>query len=605
MDGTPAPAARRWLERWGRPLLAGAALALIAGLWAARAAQVRHGLRGYREAHSEEFRSREFPGLSERDLVLLSTAHSTDQRPAGSYTLVPERKPPGTVRIGVFGCSFVHGAEVAPGADFPSRLGARLAAAGRADVEVINFGVGGYGMHQSALLWQLAGRRWDLDYVLFNLYPFHEQRDASFVHGALDFAPIHSRFVLRGGEAVRIDPLGATRLEAAESYSRFATPWRYARYDARGPAFLRALLPRGRELARNPFYYFPGGVAAEARQLYPALFARVAAEGGHGLIVVCNGAASRRHAAALRERGVEVIAARASDLARQRPSLYLAPLGHLGALGNELVAAELAAALTGAGRPRLPLLEIEPLDAYPAAAGSPRRLRPGHRPALWIGPHRVATLHGGMPGGSRRTPFRPLGTAALLDVSTGQELVFLPLAEPLAGGEPIELAFRLDGRPVRAAVGAVEATAPVLGRPRWTGGIAGDGWSLPDGGLDLAGAIALRSDRRLSDLEILVAGRPALHGEPRPADPGERRFRLRPAVPLVHARAEAGGPVAAGDLPARGTLDLVLAFHDPRRNRPLPRIPVAAYRRRTVVLSAPEPPLPPPAAPAGFGRLPG
>lgn len=42
---------------------------------------MRHGLRGYPDAHSDDFRPRDFPGLSARELVLLGTAHSTDYRP--------------------------------------------------------------------------------------------------------------------------------------------------------------------------------------------------------------------------------------------------------------------------------------------------------------------------------------------------------------------------------------------------------------------------------------------------------------------------------------------------------------------------------------------
>ncbi len=61
--------------------------------------------------------------------------------------------PPGVLRIAAFGDSFVHGTEVGNADTWPARL-----AALRPGLEVLNFGVGGYGVDQAWLRWRRDGR---------------------------------------------------------------------------------------------------------------------------------------------------------------------------------------------------------------------------------------------------------------------------------------------------------------------------------------------------------------------------------------------------------------------------------------------------------------
>lgn len=67
------------------------------------------------------------------------------------YAAVP---PPGVVRIAAFGDSFVHGDEVTTEEAWTTRLERT-----RPDLEVLNYGVGGYGIDQALLRYEREGRR--------------------------------------------------------------------------------------------------------------------------------------------------------------------------------------------------------------------------------------------------------------------------------------------------------------------------------------------------------------------------------------------------------------------------------------------------------------
>jgi len=94
-----------------------------------------------------------------RRLVRTTTAGLRDREPT-------VEKPPGTVRIAVLGDSFTEALQVAAEETFWAVLERALqscpAYAGRA-VEVINFGVGGYGTAQELLTWREQASRYAPD----------------------------------------------------------------------------------------------------------------------------------------------------------------------------------------------------------------------------------------------------------------------------------------------------------------------------------------------------------------------------------------------------------------------------------------------------------
>ncbi|MHC4493935.1 MAG: SGNH/GDSL hydrolase family protein, partial [Planctomycetota bacterium] len=71
------------------------------------------------------------------------------------YASVPG---PGALRIAVFGDSYTYGAEVRDEDSWPRVLERDLGERG-IPTEVLNFGVGAYGMGQAYLRWRILGRR--------------------------------------------------------------------------------------------------------------------------------------------------------------------------------------------------------------------------------------------------------------------------------------------------------------------------------------------------------------------------------------------------------------------------------------------------------------
>jgi lysophospholipase L1-like esterase len=81
------------------------------------------------------------------------------------YTLDP---PDGVLRIAAFGDSFTHGNEVERTDSWAYQLETILNEQG-VHAEVLNFGVGGYGLDQAYLRWQQQGRAYQPDVVLVGL----------------------------------------------------------------------------------------------------------------------------------------------------------------------------------------------------------------------------------------------------------------------------------------------------------------------------------------------------------------------------------------------------------------------------------------------------
>jgi hypothetical protein len=86
-----------------------------------------------------------------------------------------ERGPhPGVTRIAIFGCSQTFGQGVADDETYSARLAAKLPG-----VEVLNFGVGGYGTDQMLLYYEMVGVPFRPDVVVLAFASYHIERNVS------------------------------------------------------------------------------------------------------------------------------------------------------------------------------------------------------------------------------------------------------------------------------------------------------------------------------------------------------------------------------------------------------------------------------------------
>lgn len=111
-----------------------------------------------------------------------------------SYAPAP---PPGVFRILTVGDSFTHGDQVAFADTWQQEL-ERL----RGDLEVVNFGVGGYGTDQAVLRWERDGSALRADLVVLGIWPENIARNLSVVRYFLQPAGgflAKPRFVLEDG----------------------------------------------------------------------------------------------------------------------------------------------------------------------------------------------------------------------------------------------------------------------------------------------------------------------------------------------------------------------------------------------------------------------
>ncbi len=273
-----------------------------------------------------------------------------------AFTKYPKEKPPGVVRICAHGDSYTQGQETDTDLDYPSLLQKLFESQGAGNVEVVNFGMYGFGLQQSYMLWDAVARDFSCDFHLFGPRGFWAVRDTTF--GALaSWSPyyLHARYALEDGELELIEVFGDTYKERFEGHFAFLPRWRYWRYSRRAPMFLHALVPEGREL-ENPFYYDRRDMHEEARQMQQILLAKMLAEDAAPILIGHHRADVVAMADALAEDDLSAV---------QFPEIftlpYLAPYSHAGPLGNQLAAELFHAQLTGR-RGQLPILELADLD---------------------------------------------------------------------------------------------------------------------------------------------------------------------------------------------------------------------------------------------------
>ena len=203
---------------------------------------------------------------------------------ASSFVNFDTQKRPGTIRIGCFGDSYTYGDEVGGSFDYPGLLQTIFRREGYDDVEVINFGSSWYGFSQAFIMWQYVGRNYDLDYVLLGPAAFEFlERETTFNHTVTtsgespDF--MHARFIVKDKQLKMLKVYGDTYESRFRNYFRFIPFKRYLFYDTNTPPFLACLLPRGKELKRNPFYYYKGTTRQEARAIHALQLLAMAAHG--------------------------------------------------------------------------------------------------------------------------------------------------------------------------------------------------------------------------------------------------------------------------------------------------------------------------------------
>jgi hypothetical protein len=141
--------------------------------------------------------------------------------------------PAGTMRIALFGDSYIHGDEVGFEETIGAQLESRLRAAGF-DVEVLNFGVSAYGTDQAFLRWRSLGKTFAPEVVIQGLFIANVTRNLNVIRsiksprGGIPFSK--PRFVLQGETLLPINVPTLPPARVVGVLEDFSS-WEYARYE--------------------------------------------------------------------------------------------------------------------------------------------------------------------------------------------------------------------------------------------------------------------------------------------------------------------------------------------------------------------------------------
>jgi hypothetical protein len=374
-----------------------------------------------------------------------------------------KEKNTGIMRIGCFGDSFTGGDEVGVKFDYPGLLQKIFIENGFHNIEVINFGSAWYSFAQTYILWKEVGSNFQLDFLMIgpSCLNFYE-RNLTFNHAWSDshqtYELLHARYIIENNKLKLIDVVGSSQDSRIKNYFSFFPFLRYLRFDINSPAFLASLLPSGRTLHINPFYYKRGGINKEIEQLYSLFLSDMAAS--HSKVLVgqydgdCVAMAKQLHKPNLN----------AFRLGRPRHFPYLTPRGHNSPCGNLLVAQQMFNALT---KKEKNLLEI--LTTFDIGEPSPGLLEIKKLPlreydglAIEIAGVELGGFFHGYD--DYRAPTKEFyikqgGAAAFLAVKSNDasilDGVFVPLDVTLDGHMNLELSMVLKGKYVRAPLAPV------------------------------------------------------------------------------------------------------------------------------------------------------
>lgn len=470
-------------------------------------------LRDYDTVIQDGFAKQEFPFLDQHQITQLGMAHRPGFQPTSSYAHFSPHKADHKTRIGIFGCSFVKGSEAMAGQDFPSHLQRVFQGLGNGEVEILNFGVGAFGVQQSFLLWQYLAGDFDLDYTIYSLYGFHRQRDDTFIMLDTLYAPVHARYVLDTHDLRLIEAAGDDRREASARYFSLIPKLNVLRFDAKTPPQIRALLPFGRTLESNPFYY-RADRNQEITELYGRIFDEMADRSRKFLLLVHDAKSQSLVLSDSFKAEVTSIRTSTEKYTWDRSSFFRAPNNHPSALGYLALARETHAVINGSQDVDLPDIEI--LDSIPGEAAKQPEGHLAEFDEVFLSLNETPAAAFVRASDQRRSSpvsFQSSSTQSLVDVSGIRNTRFIALRGPIPGLQ-VRLRFLIDGRMVNVEIGTVsligEGNVGVLDR-HWIER-TGDDWRLIDHKQGGALALALISQKEIISIDLVVGETPVLKG---------------------------------------------------------------------------------------------
>jgi hypothetical protein len=398
------------------------------------------------------------------------------------------------------------------------------------NVEVINFGVCGYGMNQSHMLWENLGRHYDLDYLVFFPEPFHEKRDRTFESGADFLGGIHARYILEGTKVKMVPVVGSNREEVSELYYSFLPPWTYWRYDEKPQGFLRSM---GNGQGRNPLYYRLFRKQAETMEIWRLLFEDVARRSPH-LLVVSQDEVILALQAQLHQPNIQFLKSKLPAL----PDLYMAPLGHFSAIGNRLKAQEVFNFLNGminaghAIREKMRVGRFKPASVETDKHETMMPLSRCGSVTLSVNDQPVGTFvsrdGGPVPWSLYPFDFKARNCMSLLMMYSPTSVQFLALPFMLEDGADVTLKYSVEGREMSYCLGKVESSGGIIGRLISLQGQPGESFTVQADGLQaklelnpLQISIVARGD--VENMKVLLGGNTLFCG----VENAKRRFLNR------------------------------------------------------------------------------
>jgi len=154
-------------------------------------------------------------------------------RTASPGRAIPRTPPPRTLRIALFGDSFVHGDDVPFEETLGNYIEQRLGDAG-ASAEVLNFGVPGYGLDQAFLRWKEIGKAFSPHVVLAGFQAENVKRNVNMfrpLYGPQTGIPFAKpRYILDGGvpQLINVPPPDPKQLITILEH---ISSWNLIRYE--------------------------------------------------------------------------------------------------------------------------------------------------------------------------------------------------------------------------------------------------------------------------------------------------------------------------------------------------------------------------------------